>query len=393
MIYQSPKSLTKNIYNENIFPSHSLMINQNYTINNKYYMETPQHLNTRNNYSNLNIYNDYYFDNSFNKDTSYKVISNSIKAELKQSSNNLDSFINTPQFDKICLKIFFPKDDPFHLSSSKKTPNKKEIKKNNITSSPLLKKNENVINININNNTNYNQSTKRKENLNSSFSQIKKNKIKNNSYSTSKSSKSSDLKRNIKKKANNINNNRFTLTKKMKYKNELKSIIKSETINYFNDVCSSNSNKAKLNKNIEIKIKNNLVKYKRIKKQKKKNLKFTKRAKKYKILTEEIKKKLLADARHMRTIDVAKKYGISSRNINRWKKLGIKRKKGSGRKFKDPDLENKILIWYNFQDKKKITAKAFKNKALELSNNSSFRASSGWLTLMKRKYRIKFKKN
>ena len=120
MIYQSPKSLTKNIYNENIFPSHSLMINQNYTINNKYYMETPQHLNTRNNYSNLNIYNDYYFDNSFNKDTSYKVISNSIKAELKQSSNNLDSLINTPQFDKICLKIFFPKDDPFHLSSSKK---------------------------------------------------------------------------------------------------------------------------------------------------------------------------------------------------------------------------------------------------------------------------------
>ena len=95
----------------------------------------------------------------------------------------------------------------------------------------------------------------------------------------------------------------------------------------------------------------------------------------------------------MRTIDVAKKYGISTRNINRWKKLGIKRKRGSGRKFKDPDLENKILIWYNFQDKKNITAKDFKKKALELSNNSSFRASSGWLTLMKRKYRIKFKKN
>ena len=95
----------------------------------------------------------------------------------------------------------------------------------------------------------------------------------------------------------------------------------------------------------------------------------------------------------MRTIEVARKYGISTRNINRWKKLGIKRKRGSGRKFKDPGLEKKILIWYNFQDKKKVTAKDFRKKALELSSDISFRASSGWLTSIKKKYHIIFKKN
>ena len=110
-------------------------------------------------------------------------------------------------------------------------------------------------------------------------------------------------------------------------------------------------------------------------------------------MSEDVKRKLLLDAKSMKTIDVARKYGISTRNINRWKKIGIKRKKGSGRKFKDPLLEKKMLIWYNTQDKKNITSRDFKNKALELSNNDSFRASSGWLTTMKKKYRIKFKHN
>ena len=115
MIYQSPHSYTKNLFNENIFPSQSLMLNQNYTIKNKFCMETPQH--SHNNNNNLNIYNDYYIENSFNKDTNYKGISGSIKAELKHSSDNLVNLITTPQFEKICLKIFFTKDDPFHLSS------------------------------------------------------------------------------------------------------------------------------------------------------------------------------------------------------------------------------------------------------------------------------------
>ena len=112
----------------------------------------------------------------------------------------------------------------------------------------------------------------------------------------------------------------------------------------------------------------------------------------YNILTEEMKKQLLIDAMNMRTIEVAKKYGISTRNVNRWKKKGIQRKKGSGRKFKDPKLERKILEWYRIQDKETLTSRQFKEKAIELSDNKTFRASSGWLTNMKRKYNLNFKK-
>ena len=112
----------------------------------------------------------------------------------------------------------------------------------------------------------------------------------------------------------------------------------------------------------------------------------------YNILTEEMKKQLLLDAMKMRTIEVAKKYGISTRNVNRWKKKGIQRKKGSGRKFKDPRLEKKILEWYKIQDKETLTSRQFKEKAIELSDNKTFRASSGWLTHMKRKYNLNFRK-
>ncbi len=112
----------------------------------------------------------------------------------------------------------------------------------------------------------------------------------------------------------------------------------------------------------------------------------------YNILTEEMKKQLLLDAMNMRTVEVAKKYGISTRNVNRWKKKGIQRKKGSGRKFKDPRLERKILEWYKMQDKETLTSRQFKEKAIELSDNKTFRASSGWLTNMKRKYNLNFKK-
>ena len=117
-----------------------------------------------------------------------------------------------------------------------------------------------------------------------------------------------------------------------------------------------------------------------------------KRGLRYNILTEEMKKQLLLDAMNMRTVEVAKKYGISTRNVNRWKKKGIQRKKGSGRKFKDPRLERKILEWYRMHDKETLTSKQFKEKAIELSDNKTFRASSGWLTNMKRKYNINFKK-
>jgi hypothetical protein len=178
--------------------------------------------------------------------------------------------------------------------------------------------------------------------------------------------------------------------KNKKYIRDIKALFPNEksNSNEQNLLCSYSSS-TKVNSTKEAKRKRNLLKTKN--KSKKAYRYGSKRPKRYNILDEEIKKKLLQDAETMKTIDVAKKYGISTRNINRWKKIGIKRKKGSGRKLRDPTLEKKLLIWFNTQDKMKITSKLFKEKALELSNNINFRASSGWLTNMKKKYHIKFR--
>jgi len=377
-------------------PSNSKsIISYNYqNTNNNNYIITPQHMNTLP--SNCYFYNENNNENNIYKDIySKEIISDSIKAELKSSSNNYINLINTPSFEKICYKIFFPQIDPFYLSSNKKSP-KKDIKIESIRPSLY-----NEININFNsNNSSKNQNTKRKNNFNFKSSNSPKNKdINNCSFSFSKSrskSKSTDkqiLYKNNKIK-NNLNNNFIEpkLSKKTnkKYIRDIKALfpIENSNLNEQNLLCSYSSS-TKANSIKEAKRKRNLLKTKI--KSKKAYRYGSKRPKRYNILDEEIKKKLLQDAQTMKTIEVAKKYGISTRNINRWKKIGIKRKKGSGRKLRDPTLEKKLLIWFNTQDKMKITSKLFKEKALELSNNINFRASSGWLTNMKKKYHIKFR--
>ena len=378
-------------------PSHSKsIISYNYqnTNNNNNYIITPQHINALP--SNCYFYNENNNDNNIYKDIySKEIISDSIKAELKSSSNNYINFINTPSFEKICYKIFFPQIDPFYLSSNKKSP-KKDIKIEDIKSSLY---NEISINFN-NNNSSKNQNTKRKNNFSLKSSNSPKIKdINNFSFSFSKSrskSKSKDnqiLYKNNKIK-NNLNNNliepKLIKRKNKKYIRDIKALFPNENsnLNEQNLLCSYSSS-TKANSIKEAKRKRNLLKTKI--KSKKAYRYGSKRPKRYNILNEEIKKKLLQDAQTMKTIEVAKKYGISTRNINRWKKIGIKRKKGSGRKLRDPALEKKLLIWFNTQDKMKITSKLFKEKALELSNNINFRASSGWLTNMKKKYHIKFR--
>lgn len=376
-------------------PSHSKsIISYNYQNTNNNYIITPQHMNTLP--SNSYFYNENNNENNIYKDIySKEIISDSIKAELKSSSNNYINLINTPSFEKICYKIFFPQIDPFYLSSNKKSP-KKDIKIEGIRPSLY-----NEININFNNNnSSKNQNTKRKNNFNFKSSNSPKNKdINNCSFSFSKSrskSKSTDkqiLYKNNKIK-NNLNNTLIEpkLSKKTnkKYIRDIKALfpIENSNLNEQNLLCSYSSS-TKANSIKEAKRKRNLLKTKI--KSKKAYRYGSKRPKRYNILDEEIKKKLLQDALTMKTIEVAKKYGISTRNINRWKKIGIKRKKGSGRKLRDPNLEKKLLIWFNTQDKMKITSKLFKEKALELSNNINFRASSGWLTNMKKKYHIKFR--
>ena len=113
--------------------------------------------------------------------------------------------------------------------------------------------------------------------------------------------------------------------------NKTKSIIKLRNQDLKEEFNISNSSAAP-----HAKIKN----FKRIN-----NRKFNikKRGLRYNILTEEMKKQLLLDAMNMRTVEVAKKYGISTRNVNRWKKKGIQRKKGSGRKKRLHPLKKRRL--------------------------------------------------
>ena len=157
----------------------------------------------------------------------------------------------------------------------------------------------------------------------------------------------------------------FQLKKIGKNKNKPKSILKNSSISS-TDVISKNSN----DKNYIFKI--------------------SKRKSKYNILSKEQKKKILKDLKLYSTKYVSSKYNVSIRNLVRWKKLGIERKKGSGRKFKDPYLENKMLNYYYENDK--ITTKQFREKAKELCSDSSFKASTGWLMRIKRKFNLVFVK-
>ena len=55
-------------------------------------------------------------------------------------------------------------------------------------------------------------------------------------------------------------------------------------------------------------------------------------------------------------------------------------------------MEKKLLRWYHTCDiykGNKITTKDFKKKALEFSNDVTFKASKGWLQKFRKRYIIK----
>ena len=141
--------------------------------------------------------------------------------------------------------------------------------------------------------------------------------------------------------------------------------------------------------NIEnININNNIIT------EKKQNILFKtdKNKGKYHILTKEEKKQIFEELQFLSNVEISRKYNISLRNVTRWRKEGVERKKGSGRKFKDPTLEEKMLCWYYQNDPSKITTKIFREKAKELSSDYSFKASTGWLVRIQKKYNLSFAK-
>ena len=87
---------------------------------------------------------------------------------------------------------------------------------------------------------------------------------------------------------------------------------------------------------------------------------------------------------------VMKMCKVPRKSLRRWSYVGCQRKKGCGRKTKNPEMEEKLINWYYIEIKKGtiITAKMIRNKAMELSLDKEFLASKGWLEKFKRKFNI-----
>ena len=78
---------------------------------------------------------------------------------------------------------------------------------------------------------------------------------------------------------------------------------------------------------------------------------------------------------------------VPRKSLRRWCHVGCLRKKGCGRKTKNPRMEEQLVQWYNEIIKKNlnVTAKMIRDKAVEISNDKDFLASKGWLEKFKKK--------
>ena len=96
---------------------------------------------------------------------------------------------------------------------------------------------------------------------------------------------------------------------------------------------------------------------------------------------------------------VMKMCKVPRKSLRRWFHVGCNRKKGCGRKTRNPEMESKLVEWYNetIGLNVNVSAKMIREKAVEISEDKEFLASKGWLEKFKKKFGIKinthFKKN
>lgn len=115
---------------------------------------------------------------------------------------------------------------------------------------------------------------------------------------------------------------------------------------------------------------------------------------KYKMLPTEIKFKAVSMALKKGPKAAAEIYWVPLKSLKRWMKVGCVRKKGGGRKTKDPLMEKHLYSWY-IQKKTKgdiVTAKMIKDKAIKLTNCKDFIASKGWLDKFKVRFGLEISK-
>ena len=109
----------------------------------------------------------------------------------------------------------------------------------------------------------------------------------------------------------------------------------------------------------------------------------------------EVKRKCIEASKIYEIKEVSKMFSVPLKSLKRWIEVGPERKKGGGRKIKEPEMEKKLIEWYN--EKKiqnvPITSKMIKEKALFFTNRKDFIASKGWFEKFKKKYNLVLNKN
>ena len=93
---------------------------------------------------------------------------------------------------------------------------------------------------------------------------------------------------------------------------------------------------------------------------------------------------------------VMKMCKVPRKSLRRWLFVGSQRKKGCGRKTKNPEMEEKLVEWYNEISKENgvsVTSKMVREKAMKISEDKDFLASKGWLEKFKKKFNIRINSN
>ena len=85
------------------------------------------------------------------------------------------------------------------------------------------------------------------------------------------------------------------------------------------------------------------------------------------MLNPDIKRQAVNLAREKTPRFSAETYNVPLKSLKRWMKVGWQRKKGGGRKTKDPEMERRLYDWYRSRKNQNlpVTAKMIKDKALE----------------------------
>mmetsp|Transcript_5301 Transcript_5301/g.5076 ORF Transcript_5301/g.5076 Transcript_5301/m.5076 type:complete len:575 (-) Transcript_5301:123-1847(-) len=126
----------------------------------------------------------------------------------------------------------------------------------------------------------------------------------------------------------------------------------------------------------------------------KKETKNTGKRSKYKMIPTELKRKAVNLALQKGPKFAASFYRVPTKSLKRWMMVGCERKKGGGRKTKDPQMEKELYQWYLSKKASgaKVTARMIKNMAITISHCDDFIASKGWLDKFKVRYNLEISK-